>query len=476
MTLAPAAIALNRFGLGARPGEAAPADPKAWLSAQFGTFDPLPAAYANLADAGTLVKAYQLQQRALRQAQKAAAPQPPPAARPQRTPEQIAMRQDFAQDVQALYRAAVQARAQSALATEAPFVERLVHFWANHFCVSADNPQTTAFVGQFERDAIRPHVLGRFDDMLLAVERHPAMLIYLNQIQSIGPNSPAAQKAAQRNPAKAPGLNENLAREIMELHTLGVRSGYTQADVTEFARAMTGWTIDGIGAAGRLDDGNVDSFIFRPQLHEPGPRTILGKTYAQADEAQARAALLDFARAPATATHIATKLARHFAGDTPPQALVERLSAAFVSGKGDLPTIYRVLIDSPECWEPRPIKFKTPWEWTISSLRGLGIGDLGKIQVAAIQQQLGQPVWKTGSPAGWDDVAASWAAPDALLRRVEFAQRLVAPVGDRLDARQLGPTLLPASLTVATAEQVSRAESPGSALALLLVSPDFLRR
>jgi uncharacterized protein (DUF1800 family) len=482
-TLSPSAIALNRFGLGARPGDAPPSDPKGWLKGQFADFDAMPHAFAALSDAGTMVKAYQMQQRQNRQMAKAAPPIPTPQpqvgqppAKPSRSPEQIAARQDFNQDVQALYRQAVQARAQSALETQAPFVERMVHFWSNHFCVSADNPQVTAFSGAFERDAIRPHVLGRFEDMLLAAERHPAMLVYLNQVQSIGPNSPAAQRIAMRNPDKVPGLNENLGREIMELHTLGVRSGYTQADVTEFARALTGWTADGIGAGGRLDDGNPDDFIFRPQLHEPGPRTILSKTYSQAGEDQARAALIDFARAPQTATHIATKIARHFAGDTPPQPMVDRLATAFVRGKGDLPTLYAALIDSPQAWTPKPLKFKTPWEWTISAMRGLGRDQVGQMQIAGIQTQLGQQVWKPGSPAGWDDVAASWAAPDALLRRVEFSQRLVAPVGDHLDARTLWPKLIPASFSPETADQVGRAESPGSALALLLVSPDFLRR
>ena len=307
----------------------------------------------------------------------------------------------------------------------------------------------------------------------MAVEHHPAMLIYLNQIQSIGPNSPAARQAALRNPGSARGLNENLAREIMELHTLGVRSGYSQADVTEFARALTGWNV---AAQDLRDNGNADDFAFRPNLHEPGPRQILGKTYPQAGADQAQAALVDFAHAPATASHIATKLARHFGGDTPPPALVDRLAGSFTASHGDLPTLYRTLIASPEPWAARPLKFKTPWEWTVSALRGLGRDQIGQLQMAGVQSQLGQPVWKPGSPAGWDDTAASWAAPDALLRRVEYAQRLVAPVAANLDARALGPKLMPAAFSPATQEQIARAESPASALALLLVSPDFLRR
>ncbi len=474
--LSPAAIALNRFGLGARPDDQPPDDPHRWLTEQFDRFDVRPAGFGALADGGEILKTYKQAQRDRRMTARAMARPDNGAtsAKPPRTAEQMAMRLDVVQDIQALYRQAVQARTQSALETDAPFVERLVHFWSNHFCVSADNPQTSAFVGAFERDAIRPHVLGRFEDMLLAVERHPAMLIYLNQIQSIGPDSATAERAGLRQPNRRPGLNENLAREIMELHTLGVRSGYSQADVTEFARALTGWTVDNLG--GRLDDGGAPNFIFRPQLHEPGVRTILGKRYSQAGEGQARAALLDFTRSDATATHIATKLARHFAGDTPPPTLVERLANHFQRSEGDLPSLYRTLIASPEPWAPQPLKFKTPWEWTLSSLRGLGHADLGSMKIASLQNQLGQPVWKPGSPAGWDDTAATWAAPDALLRRVDLAQRLAAPIGDRLDARTLGPRLIPASFSPATADQVGRAESPVSALALLLVSPDFLRR
>ncbi|MGI4879472.1 MAG: DUF1800 domain-containing protein [Janthinobacterium lividum] len=466
--LSPAAIALNRFGLGARPDEALPNDPQRWLTDQFAHFDVRPAGFAALEDAGKAVAQYREAQQANRRLTMQATKAQDGSADAKSGLK--AERKDFRQDVQELYRAGVQARADSALATEVPFVERMVHFWSNHFCVSADNPRVTAFAAAFERDAIRPHVLGSFTDMMLAVEHHPAMLIYLNQVQSIGPDSPAAA----RNPDRKRGLNENLAREIMELHTLGVRSGYTQADVTEFARAMTGWSVDGLGGA-RAAMGDPDRFTFRPAQHEPGARTILGKHYAQDGEGQARAALLDFARAPATATHVATKLARHFAGDEPPPALVVRLADSFTRSKGDLPTVYRTLIASPEPWVTAAAKFKTPWEWTISSLRGVGHRAVGDIQIAALQTQLGQRVWKPGAPAGWDDVAASWAGSDALLRRVEIAQRLAAPLGERIDARVIAPKIMPA-LSAATADQIARSESPAGAIALMLVSPDFLRR
>ena len=463
-SLSPSAIALNRFGLGARPDDVASGDPRRQLVDQFSRFDVRPAGFAALDDAGTVVQHYRTAQQADR---RTARQDGATDAKADRT----AGRQDFRQDVHALYRAAVQARADSALATQAPFVERMVHFWSNHFCVSVDHAQVTAFAGAFERDAIRPYVLGSFSDMALAAERHPAMLIYLNQVQSIGPDSPAAA----RNPDRKRGLNENLAREIMELHTLGVRSGYSQADVTEFARAHTGWTVDGLGTGG-AGLGNADVSAFRPARHEPGARTILGKRYPQDGVAQARMALIDFTYMPATATHIATKLARHFAGDKPPPALVARLADSFTKSRGDLPAVYQTLIRSPEPWVATPIKFKTPWEWTISSLRGLGHKQVGDMQIAALQTQLGQTVWKPGEPAGWDDVATSWSGSDALLRRVEIAQRLAAPLGTGVDARLLAPKLLPGMLSEATADQIARSESPAGALALMLVSPDFLRR
>lgn len=467
-SLSTASIALNRFGLGARPGEAPPADPKQWLVDQFDTFDVKPAGFAALPDAAQVLQTYYQDKRTLKRDQRA-------QAQADATKDKKQRRQ-VGQELRALYQEGVNARADSALASEAPFVERMVHFWANHFCVSADNARATAYVAQYERDAIRPHVLGKFEDMLVAVEQHPAMLYYLNQNNSIGPNSPTAKRIDRRNAAKRAGLNENLGREAMELHTLGVRSGYTQADVTEFARALTGWAVGG-GRRGRGgDDEQLDGFVFRPQFHEPGTRTIMGKSYAQPGEQQALAALGDFARSPKTADHIATKLARHFAGDDPPPALVARLSDTFRKTGGSLPDLYRTLINSPEPWTRQPLKFKTPWEWTISAWRGLGRRQIGKGNFYAAQRQLGQPTWKPGSPAGWDDIAASWAGPDALYRRVDYAARMTSAIGDRIDARQLAPKLLPGALSPATGEQLARAESPATALALLLVSPDFLRR
>lgn len=468
-----ASIALNRFGLGARPGDAPGRAPREWLAAQFDRYVPAPPPIAALADGASIAAALADRLEAARMARR----DPPMPAAPGQQGQAAEIRSMARRQGRDQYGAAVVARSSVAIASEAPFVERLVHFWANHFAVSADKLTTIGLAGPLEFEAVRPHVLGSFRDMLHAVERHPAMLLYLDQAQSIGPESPAGRVAARAGRPQRAGLNENLAREILELHTLGVRSGYSQADVTEFARAMTGWTVAGLGRGARIGPGEqAGRFAFAPRLHEPGARTILGETWPQSGEAQAAAVLDRLATHPATARHIATKLARHFAGDEPPAALVGRLEAAFLRTGGDLPSVYRALIAAPECWVPQPVKFKSPWEWTISALRGLGETQMAPMAVTGLLAQLGQPVWRPGSPAGWDDVAGAWAGPDALMRRTEAAERMAQRARGPIDARARAAELFPGALGAATGQAIARAESPGQGLALLLVSPEFLRR
>ncbi|NIJ20620.1 uncharacterized protein (DUF1800 family) [Sphingomonas naasensis] len=496
--MAKASIALNRFGLGGRPGDAPGADPARWLVAQLDRYDARPAAIAALAPSPQIVAEIADYRRELRDARRAtrgnAAPSPQMDAEPAMraspmadAPAMAAMpkrrkkpddptaqvRRDARLQARDHYGDAVAARALTALTSPAPFVERLAHFWANHFAVSADKLEMVGLAGSLEFEAVRPHVLGKFGDMLHAVERHPAMLLYLDQAQSVGPNSALGQLSGRRG--QKAGLNENLAREILELHTLGVRTGYSQADVTEFARAMTGWTVAGLRRGGAPNEAG-GSFVFAPRLHEPGTRTILGKSWPQPGEAQAASVLDLLATHPATARHIATKLARHFAADDPPPALVARLETAFLRSGGDLPTVYRALVDAPECWVAQPVKFKSPWEWTISALRGLGAQQLPPMAMNGLMTQLGQPVWKPGSPAGWDDVAGSWAGPDAVMRRVEAAERLAQRTRDTVDARQRAAELFPDALSESTAQSIARAESPGQGVALMLVAPEFMRR
>lgn len=477
------AIALNRFGLGARPSDPQPADPRTWLLTQLRSFEPRPQAFASLPTrreiamdiADFIVDERMGGGRKGRRAAMVDAGMPMNGADDEApaNPARRAMRQDM----RGRYVEMNGARVNAALTTPAPFAERLAHFWANHFAVSTERLPVLGLAGLLEFEAIRPNLMRRFSDMLLAVERHPAMLLYLDQAQSVGPNSPLALRAAERS-SKQRGLNENLAREILELHTLGVNGGYTQVDVTEFARALTGWTVAGIsrGPAARVMGGNPGEFYFANVIHEPGDRQIVGRRYAQSGEEQGRAVLMSLAAHPSTSRHIATKLARHFAGDDPPPAMVDRLSQAFLRSGGDLPTLYRALVDSPEAWVDRPVKFKTPWEWTVSAFRATGSTGVDPQIATGLLNQLGQPTWKPGSPAGWDDTAPSWAAPEALLLRADAAERLAARSDAGTDARALAEKLLPGALGAATRSAIARAESRQQGLALLLVSPEFLRR
>jgi uncharacterized protein (DUF1800 family) len=376
-----------------------------------------------------------------------------------------------------MYVADAGARLRAAVASDRPLTERLVHFWANHFAISVDKGVVLGLAGSFEREAIRPHVLGRFGDLLRAVEQHPAMLLYLDNAQSVGPASQAAGLLARRGADAArpkPGLNENLAREIMELHTLGVDGGYSQADVTEFARAITGWSIG--GGQGRFAGGEPGRFYFRAGIHEPGTRTIMGRRYSEGGLDQGIAVLDALARSPATAHHIATQLARHFVSDEPAAALVERVARAFEHSEGDLPTVYRALIDSPEAWAQPLAKYKTPADFIHSAWRAVDLPVPEGPRALAPFELLGQRTWQPGSPAGWPDRAADWDGPSALLKRVEWADQVGQRVGAQRNAQQLGPDVLGATLGARTREAVARADSPAQALTLLLASPEFLRR
>lgn len=478
--MAQAVIALNRFGLGATPGQAPPADPQRWLIDQFGRYDPRPPVLATAPTtraASAQLAEYLAARQALRRAKRAEAGQPDVPDDGATVPGEVAAAVSFArQQGRDNYASAAGLRLAAALDTPAPFVERLVHFWANHFALSAEKFQVIGLAGPFEFEAIRPHVLGSFRDLLFAAVRHPAMLLYLDQAQSIGPDSAAASLAARAQRQRALGLNENLAREILELHTLGVRAGYSQADVTEFARALTGWTVAGLGRGPAARAGQPGDFRFALALHQPGERMVLGKRYAAGGEEQAAAVLRDLAAHRATAHHIATKLVRHFVADDPPPAIVAACEAAFLASDGDLPTVYRALIAAPGAWAAQPAKFRTPWDWTVAALRGLGVRQFGAPQAVGLLQQLGQPMWRPGSPAGWDDIAASWAGPDALLRRVEAAERLAARVDLSFDPRTRAAELYPGALSTATAQAIARAESPAQGIALMLVAPEFLRR
>jgi uncharacterized protein (DUF1800 family) len=467
------AIALNRFGLGARPTDDLNAKPASLLREQLSRFEVRPASLSTQPSRADIIATYQ-EYRADKREQKEAKKALVAGAEPQMRTEK------FQNILRETYIGAANARLTTALDSNSGFAERLVHFWSNHFAVSIDKQQVVGFAGDFEFTAIRPNILGKFSDLLLSASLHPAMLLYLDQAQSIGPNSPLAERvAARRN--KELGLNENLAREILELHTLGVRSVYTQGDVTEFARALTGFTVGGLGRGpmqkALSDNSNVGDTQFFDGIHEPGARQLLGKSYTQQGKLQAGAIFADLAVHPATAKHIATKLAQHFVADVPPPALVSRLEKGFLSSGGDLPTLYGILIDSPEAWAPAQSKFKSPWDWVVSSMRALNIRQLPpNRQSVATFVQMGQPIWKPGSPAGYADTTENWAGGAALMRRVEIANRFAERSANRVDARTLAPLVLPGMTPEITTQSIARAESPSQGLALLLLSPEFLRR
>ena len=472
------AIATNRFGLGARPGELAVvgADPRGWLRTQLTAPPPALAAAELRSSAQILTEALQLR-REIQAARKADA-FANSAARDTATrsdePAADDIVQKLPQFLRPIYVSEVSARFQQAVATERPFLERLTQFWSNHFAVSIDKQFLAGLAGSFEREAIRPHVLGNFGDLLLAAETHPAMLLYLDNHLSVGPHSGAAQRLERRQHQRRIGINENLAREILELHTLGVGGGYTQSDVTTFAEVITGWSIGGDG--GRFAAGEPGRFVFRAELHEPGAKVVLGRRYADDGFGQGAAVLRDLARERATARFIATKLTRHFVADDPPPAIVARLADAFTHGGGDLPTVYRALIDAREAWAEPLAKYKTPSDYIVSCFRGLTLPvEPGRVPLAPFEL-LGQRTWQPGSPAGWPDRSADWDGASALMKRIEWADAVGGRLGSRRDAATLAPELLGANLSEATRQALARAASGAQAVTLLLAAPEFMRR
>jgi uncharacterized protein (DUF1800 family) len=367
------------------------------------------------------------------------------------------------------------ARAEFGASTPDGFAERWALFWANVFTASAVRFHTAIFLESYEQEAIRPHVFGRFEDLALAAEQHPAMLIYLDQAESIGPNSPAGQR---RNA----GLNENLAREILELHTVGSDGGYTQADVTEFARGLTGWSIPlprgGPGGAPRTAPGGPAaerSFVFRAGVHEPGERVILGRRYPHTGRAQGEAILRDLANRPETARRLSRKIAAHFVADDPPPALAARLEMAWAGSSGDLAAVARALIAAPEAWTPQPAKVKTPYEFVVSAHRAFGGAPqrLEPLRQALIA--MGQPMWAAPSPEGWPDTAGDWAGPDALVKRLDWA-RGVGELAQGQDPNAVAAGALGLRLGDRSKTAIARAESRPEAITLFLMSPEFQRR
>jgi uncharacterized protein (DUF1800 family) len=345
------------------------------------------------------------------------------------------------------------------------FGERLAMFWANHFAVAVSKGQgLRVLAGAFEREAIRPHIFGRFADMLLAVETHPAMLLFLDNQQSVGPDSKAGINRKR-------GLNENLARETLELHTLGVDGGYTQTDVTDLARIITGWTV--VGRQARL--GEPGTFVFNPNAHEPGSETLLGHSYADTGIEQGRSALRDLARHPATATHIATKLARYFVADVPPPSLVQKLAATFTKTDGDLSAVYLALIGAEEAWNPKLAKVRSPLEYIVALLRATDERPKPNVITNALNA-MGQPFWSPSGPNGYSDTTDAWASSEGLSTRIDVAGLFANAAPPEADPRRVATDSFGALLSPETLQAVSRAETRNQGLAIAFLSPEFQRR
>jgi uncharacterized protein (DUF1800 family) len=497
-----ALVALNRFGFGARGGASgdlisAASDPRGFVKAELNRPNAVALELPGLQSTPALAQvvfAYQAEVKVAREAaaktstaateampmasqsqekgtanppmQTADATQPsatqpnamqPNAAKPPEKPLNV---------IQKTYRAEALARLQRAMIADCGFTERLVAFWSNHFCISANKGELARiWAGSFEREAIRPHVLGRFGDMLKAVEQHPAMLFFLDNQQSLGPDSRAGQNRKR-------GLNENLAREIMELHTLGVGGGYTQDDVTSLARIITGWTF--VGRQGLL--GMPGTFVFNANAHQPGPQPLLGKTYADTGVAQGEAALADIARHPSTAKFIAAKFARHFVADDPPPALVTRLAEAFRKSEGDLGVLATTLVDSDEAWRAPPTKIRSPYEYLVATGRLLALIPYDPSRYLGGLNLLGQPLWSPSGPNGFADTNAAWAAPEGMKLRLDIASQVASRVAENVDPRNLLELVAADAASPETRRTIERAESRQQALALLLMSPEFQRR
>jgi uncharacterized protein (DUF1800 family) len=525
MTLDMAAIAANRFGLGAAPGDLQKikSDPKGWLLEQLAPDVPLPDPIAQLPPTGSDQIAFPLVRTMAAQASGRAgggagargagmdgAGRGGAGMGGRRNAQGVgAMPGDNPQQPQqggngmgrntglraARTQRAVKARFDTALSTTQPFRERLVHFWGNHFVVSAAKATAFSMPASFERDVARLHVGHRFEDMLVASSMHPAMLFYLDNFTSIGPNSrwgkdPSQVPFVSEVIGRPEGLNENLAREILELHTVGVNGGYTQADVTNFAKVITGWGYNlmrrGQGSApgGGVEMlksiakmGPKELFYFNADAHEPGAQKVMGKSYSGDGVDKGLAVLKDLSVHPKTAEFIATKLVRHFVADVPPPAAVQRVANAFLKSGGDLPTTYRALIDSPEAWDPSLRKTKRPEEYLMSAMRGMEGPQLEGGHIISLLAQMGQPAFSQPGPDGWADTADNWTGADALWKRLEWATIVAkqkAP--SRPDPTGLAGDLLGPALSAQTLTEIKRAESPEQGLAMLLVSPEFLRR
>jgi uncharacterized protein (DUF1800 family) len=481
-----AALALSRFGLGARDGSLAAigSDPRGALRQEItGRALAMPAAPDLKSSPELMVDLFAfLKERKLERERKNEKATPQNAAgRPMSRRQMITGGQNtasvspgaaaMANRPQLVFLAEVDARFNGTMRDPMiGFPERLAMFWANHFAVAVSKgPGVRVTAGAFEREAIRPHLFGRFEDMLLAVETHPAMLAFLDNAQSIGPDSRTGARSKR-------GLNENLAREIMELHTLGVDGGYSQRDVTSLARIITGWSIErGQKGPHGVPLGQPGTFVFNPNAHEPGTQSLLGISYPDNGVQQGRAALRALASHPSTAKHIGYKLARHFVADSPPPALVARLTDTFTRTRGDLSAVYLALIGSDEAWNPELVKMRSPLEYVVALLRASGERPKPQ-QIAGTLHALGQPIWNPPGPNGFSDKVDAWASSEGLATRIDVANLIAAATPGSDDPRRFARGILGPLMSEHTDQAMARAANRKQALSLAYLSPEFQRR
>lgn len=443
-------IALHRFGLGARPGELSKIarNPKDNILYQIEAKQPQSSRFQKTDE---LLRKTRHGELLREDERKAVTTENMSNVKPEPPFEQITFRDEAAAKFDALK------------TTEHPFIERLVLFWTNHFSIAIRKGSAVrATAGSFEREAIRPFIFGRFSDMLKAVVQHPSMLIYLDNVQSIGPNSRVGRQNQR-------GLNENLAREILELHTLGVNGGYSQNDVTQFARILTGWTI-----VGPTEDAIYGGrFTFSPVRHEPGIHSVLGKEYHETDIGQGISVLNDLAKHAATARNIAQKICRHFLSENPPEELVNKIASVFLLSDGDLLKVIRALILDPLSWSMPLQKIRSPLLYIVGILRAV---DRHPDTPAVLQamELLGQPLWNPPGPNGFSDNSETWGSPENLVSRLDIAARW-SQLNGRSDPIKIMDDTLGDFLSSETREAVLRAENRPQALAILFMSPEFQR-
>ena len=484
MTISPNTLtALNRFGLGARfdlseaQHQAIEADPRGYLKAQLTPESALlNAPDLDSSRVNLLINfAEQERKKMEREAIASAATTTAPVAMQanMQGPAQSMMGQPAPKQTEPPVQRKIMlteatARWRKGFEDTTGMVERLVWFWSNHFAVSTAKDQAVEVsAGSYEREAIRPFVLGKFADMLKAVEQHPVMLTFLDNRGSVGPDSKAGQKQKK-------GLNENLAREILELHTLGVNGGYSQADVTSFARVITGWTWT------NPNNPNYEpaTFVFNPNTHEPGDAKVLDKTYSQSGIAQGEEVLNDLARHPSTAKHLATKFVRHFVADDPPPALVAKLTKVYLETGGDLMAFTKALIDDDAAWSTPATKLRTPQEFIMSAARAINITPPVDKPDRALNalNDLGQPLWRPGGPNGFGDRVQDWASAEGMKMRFAWASNMAAQANVQGNPTDIANIVLADAGSPETRQAIARAESRNQGFALLLMSPEFQRR